>query len=143
MHPTLPSTRITGAGALISVTLLLTLAPAFASSPQVVYTYTIADLGQGAWGGGPLYADGSAGGNLPFSAENGQIIAHLKATSWTQVDSDSVDICFQVRQIKGPPFFPPSFCLSDFGFLLDVTGTPIIVNLFGEENTLLRLTPAN
>jgi len=123
--------------------MLLAVLPAFGSGQQVVYTFTIADLGQGAWGGGSLRADGSATGNVPFSAENGQSIAHFQPVSWTQVDSDSVDICFVVRQIRGPPIFGSAFCLSDFGFVLDVTHTPIIVNLFGTEPTLLRVTPAN
>lgn len=36
--------------------LIAAISPGFASS--VAYTYTLADLGQGGWGGGPLFTNG-------------------------------------------------------------------------------------
>lgn len=132
-------------GVLILAALMTTSAFADGNS-KVVYTWTLADLGQGLWGGGPLFADGSTGGNLPFSAGNGQLIFHLQPTSWSEVvPGELIDICFASRLIKGPPIFPPAFCLSDFGILLPVTGTPIIIPNpdVPDLNLLIRVTPVN
>jgi hypothetical protein len=41
--------------------------PASAAGSAVVGSYTIVDLGQGGWGGGPLYANGTVGGRAHFS----------------------------------------------------------------------------
>ncbi|MEJ2737040.1 MAG: hypothetical protein P8189_26335, partial [Anaerolineae bacterium] len=69
---------------------------------NVVYTWTVNDLGQGVWGGGPLFEDGRAGGNFPLSFYNGQVIAHFQPVSWHEVvPGESVDICFRTREIKG------------------------------------------
>lgn len=112
---------------------------------KVVYTWTYTDLGQGVWGGGPLFANGDAGGNLPFSAENGQLVFQLQPTSWDEPIAGFVDLCFTVREMKGSSGYPPSFCAGDLGMLLPVTGTPIVVpNPFAPgEWTLIRVTPAN
>ncbi len=119
-----------------------TAALAGGNSP-VQYTFTLADLGQGGHGGGPLYADGSADGHVTISG--GQVIVHFHPTSWSWVvPGESVDICFDVHQIKGPPSFPPTFCLSEAGFALPVSGTPVIItNPFSGVELLVRVTPAN
>jgi hypothetical protein len=131
-------------GVLILVATLTTVAYAGGNS-KVEYTWTISDLGQGAWGGGPLYADGSADGYLPVSLADGQIIFQLDPTSWYEVDGGAaVDICFNVEEIKGSSGFPPSLCLSDLGVVLPVSGTPIVVSdPDSSMQTLIRVTPAN
>ncbi|MDA8201262.1 MAG: hypothetical protein M0Z49_00575 [Chloroflexi bacterium] len=114
-------------------------------SSRVAYTFTYTDLGQGVWGGGSLFADGSAGGNVAFSADNGQTVYQLHPTSWSEPVPGYVDVCLAVREMKGSSGFPPSFCLSDLGLLLPVTGTPIVIPDPFEpgESTLIRVTPAN
>ena len=114
-------------------------------SSRVAYTFTYTDLGQGVWGGGSLFADGSAGGNVAFSADNGQTVYQLHPTSWSEPVPGYVDVCLAVREMKGSSGFPPSFCLSDLGLLLPVTGTPIVIPDPFEPggSTLIRVTPAN
>jgi hypothetical protein len=129
---------------LVLAAVMTTVALAGGNSP-VQYTFTFTDLGQpGAHGGGPLYADGSANVRMTLSAMDGQAIFQLQATSWSEVvPGESVDICFDVYQIKGPPLLPPSFCFSDFGIVLPVSGTPVLIsNPFADE-ALIRVTPAN
>lgn len=123
----------------LSVSIIGAMVPsAYAAPKQVEYTFTIADLGQGVWGGGSLFDDGSAGGNVAFSAGNGQAILQFQAVSWEEVnDGEAVDICFETRYIKDGEFFPPEFCTSDIGEPLPVTGEPLIADGF-----LFRVTPA-
>jgi hypothetical protein len=136
-------------GVLVLAALMTTGAIADGNS-NVAYTWTLADLGQGIWGGGPLFADGSTGGNLPFSAENGQLIFHLHPTSWSYVvPGESVDICFTLHEIKGSLGFPPSFCLTEVfspaGIPVTGTGMPLIIPNpdVPDLNLLIRVTPAN
>jgi hypothetical protein len=117
---------------------------------NVVYTWTVNDLGQGVWGGGPLFDDGSAGGNFPLSFYNGQLIAHFQPVSWYEVvPGEFVDICFRVREIKGSMAPPYEFCFTDvFGGPLPVTGagTPLIIPHPDPDiphPLLIRVTPAN
>jgi hypothetical protein len=113
---------------------ILPTAAVFASSGSAVkYTWAIADLGQGFWGGGSLFADGSAGGNVPFSAGNGQLVFQIHPTSWSDVAPGLVDICFQTQAIKGVPFFPPYACID-----LPVTGAPVVFDGF-----MIRVSPVN
>ena len=113
------------------------------ASGNVVATFTIADLGQGAWGGGSLFADGTARGHIPFSFLDGQVIFHLHPASWSWVVPEAViEICFDTHVIKntvGLPI-PPSFCVT-----LPVTGTPVLVDFDGDGNPdqVLRVTLAN
>lgn len=131
----------------LSITLVmvvfLTVALAEAS-PPVQYTFTLTDLEQGVSGGGPLFADGSAGGHAVVSVLNGQVLAHLYADSWSEiVPGESLDICFIVVQTKGPPSFPPYFCSSSTGVILPVSGTPVVItNPHGGADLLVRVTPA-
>jgi hypothetical protein len=129
---------------LVLAAVMTTVALAGGNSP-VQYTFTFTDLGQpGTHGGGPLYADGSADGRMTLSAIDGQVIIQFQATSWSEVvPGEAIDICFDVYQIKGPPIFPPTFCFSDAGIVLPVSGTPIrISNPFADE-AVIRVTPAN
>jgi hypothetical protein len=124
------------------------------ANPKVVYTWTVNDLGQGVWGGGPLFEDGTAGGNFPLSFYNGQAIAHFHPVSWEEVmPGESIDICFEVRVIKGD--FPEEerepFCFTDvFGEAgLEVTGpgAPLILSPHPDPEIphplLIRVTPVN
>lgn len=125
---------------------------AFANGhPKVVYTWTVNDLGQGVWGGGPLFDDGSTGGNFPLSFYNGQAIAHFYPVSWYEVmPGKSIDICFRVREIKGDLGLPREFCFTDvLGRPLPITGTgePIIWWPHPDPEIphplLVRVTPAS
>jgi hypothetical protein len=119
-------------------------------NPNVAYTWTVNDLGQGVWGGGPLFEDGSTGGNFPLSFDNGQTIAHFQPIYWYEVDpGESVNICFRVREIKGAWDGPDEFCFTDvLGGPLPVTGTgqPLIIKHPDPDiphPLLIRVTPAN
>jgi len=129
---------------LVLAAVMTTAAFAGVNSP-VQYTFTFTDLGQpGTHGGGPLHADGSADVRMTLSALDGQEIIQFQATSWTEVvPGEAIDICFDVYQIKGPPIFPQTFCFSDAGILLPVSGTPIrFTNPFADD-AVIRVTPAN
>ena len=129
---------------LVLAAVMTTVVFAGGNSP-VQYTFTFTDLGQpGTHGGGPLYADGSADVRMTLSALDGQEIIQFRATNWSEVvPGEAIDICFDVHQIKGPPLLPPSFCFSDFGIVLPVSGTPVVIlNPFADE-ALVRVTPAN
>lgn len=117
---------------------------------NVAYTWTVNDLGQGVWGGGPLFEDGTAGGNFPLSFFNGQAIALFQPVSWYEVvPGESVNICFRVREIKGDLGFPPEFCIADNLFPLPVNGPgqPWIISPHPDPEIphplLIRVTPAN
>jgi len=117
------------------------------SNPKVAYTFTYTDLGQGVWGGGSLFADGSASGNVAFSANNGQTVYQLHPTSWSEPVPGQIGLCVTVREMKGSSGFPPSFCTDQppLDLLLPVTGTPIVIpDLFDPaEQLLIRVTPAS
>lgn len=105
-------------------------------------TFTLTDLGQGAGGGGTLFSDGSANGRVVVSALNGQVVAHLYPTSWSEVvPGETVDVCFHIEQKKGPPIFPPSLCLSELGIELPLSGSPVIIpNPRSDTDLLIRAT---
>lgn len=108
--------------------------------PPVEYTFMWTDLGPGAAGGGPLYSDGTAGGHMVVSDNNGRVVAHFHPESWSEVvPGESIDICFEVHQIKGPPIFPASFCVSDFGIAVPVSGVPVLItNPVDGTDTMLK-----
>ncbi len=119
---------------LVLMLMIVPTSAVFASSGHnVVYTWSVADLGQGAWGGGSLFSDGSTGGNAAFSALNGQVVFKIQPVSWSNPVPGLVEICFQTTAIKGVPFFPPYACLD-----LPVTGGPVLA-----YGTILRVTPVN
>lgn len=127
---------------LLFAAVLMIVSSAEADSP-VEYTFMWTDLGPGAAGGGPLYSDGTAGGHMVVSANRGQVVAHFHPESWTEVvPGVSVDICFNVHQIKGPPMFPPSFCISDFGIAVPASGMPVLItNPVDGTDTKLKVNP--
>jgi hypothetical protein len=117
--------------ALVAILLLSTVSAAKAGGGNVEYTWTLAALGQGGWIGGPLYADGSAGGGGAYSDDNGEVVARLRAVSWTEDAQGNISVCISTTFIKGfdedlPAFFctPPS----------PVTDTAIKIMLFGEPH---------
>jgi len=124
---------------LVAVLALLVLPTASAqASGDVEYTWTLAALEQGGWIGGPLFEDGSAGGGGAFSDENGQILANLKAVSWTEDADENITICFSVTIRKGPAdALPPLICTPPS----PVTDTPIKIILFGELH-IFRISEA-
>jgi hypothetical protein len=126
------------------VFLAVAVASAEGNSP-VQYSFTLTDLEQGAGGGGPLFADGSAGGHIVVSARDGQVIGRFNPVSWSEiVPGESIDLCIAVDQIKGPPgFFPTYFCTSWVGIAIPISGTPVVItNPMGGSDLLLRVTPA-
>jgi hypothetical protein len=116
---------------------LLVAAPAAAGAGAVSYTWTLAALGQGGWVGGPLFADGTAGGGGALSVNNGQLIERFRPTTWSEPVDGVIHICLNVSQIK--PAGGPS---STQCFDLPETGAPIKVTLFGTEH-ILRVTEVN
>jgi hypothetical protein len=76
-------------------------ASAASASPVPVGNYAIADLGQGGWAGGPMYADGTLGGGGAFSFLNGQEILRIVSGTWT-ADSSGVTLCANTTAIKDP-----------------------------------------
>ena len=126
----------------LALSIILMTSVAFAGGKSNVFaTFAIAEFGQGIWGGGPLFADGTARGHVPISFANGQIIVHFHPTSWSEIDPGVLlEVCFDVHQIKGPSIFPPSLCEE-----LPLTGTPIFEDLDedGNPDIMLRATIAN
>jgi hypothetical protein len=109
---------------------------------DVAFTWSAADHGQGAWGGGVLYSDGSANGAVSISDDNGQTIAVLYSKSWSLVDDDNaVNVCFDINTISGGPF-PPEACMTDlFGQGLPITGGPVTVTDPDGDQFTFRVTP--
>lgn len=122
---------------LVAVFALLVIPTASARAARdVEYTWTLAALGQGGWLGGPLLADGSAGGGGAFSAANGQILARLDPVSWTEDADENITVCFDVTILKGPAdALPPQICTPPS----PVTGTPVKIILFGDLH-IFRIT---
>jgi hypothetical protein len=115
---------------LVAVLALLVLPTASAQAARdVEYTWTLAALEQGGWLGGPLFADGSAGGGGAFSDENGEILANLDPAFWTEDADENITVCFDVTIRKGPAdALPPMICTPPS----PVTGTPVKMIIFGE-----------
>ncbi len=129
-------------GVLVLVTASMT-SVAFGSA-KVAYTWDAADLGQGAWGGGDLFADGTVGGDAAYSFGNSQFVGALKPISWVKVGvdpasgADLIVLFFDVQPRKGPnPFGINPLPLGP----LPATGVPTKVTFPGEEEpTIFRVT---
>lgn len=123
-------------------TAFATVASAAGDAPQ--YTFTFADLAQGAHGGGPLYADGSAGGNWTLSVLDGQNVTRITVVSWSYVvPGESIDLCVETQVIKGSPLLPPSFCSAAAGLPLPIDGTAVVIANPQGDLALVRVTPAH
>jgi hypothetical protein len=109
------------------------------ANSNVFATYNIVDSEVRVFGGGPLFDDGKVGGNVSVSFENGKIFFLLQPTEWSQVDSETVNICYNVRVIKNEPNIPlpPFFCDT-----APITGTPVKIDIDGNGRfeLLIRVT---
>jgi hypothetical protein len=77
-------------------------ASAASASSVPVGNFAIADLGQGGWAGGPMYADGTLGGGGAFSFLNGQEILRIVSGTWSGNASSGVTLCADTTAIKDP-----------------------------------------
>lgn len=103
---------------------------------KVEYTWTLVTLGQLGWVGGPLFADGSVGGGGAFSLENGQVLADIDPTTWTENAAGEVTVCLDIVQRKGPAgALPPTLCVGPVA----PTGTATKIVFFGKEH-IFRVT---
>ena len=119
------------AGAAVIVTTGATLGATRARSAKPEYTWTLAALGQGGWIGGPLFEDGTVGGGGAISLNNGDILANLEPTGWTEDDNENISVCFDVEVRKGPAdALPPSICTP----ATQPTGTPVHLELLGIDH---------
>ena len=83
-----------------------------AGAPRVVGSYTITDLGQGGWAGGPLYADGTLGGGgaVAFSTPLGTETWRVTAGTWAPT-GDTITVCVTGQPIHDPAgIFDLPFC---------------------------------
>jgi hypothetical protein len=82
-------------------------APAFAAG-AVTGTWSVADRGQGCWGGGIMNADGTAGGSgsCAFSTPAGEEAASITPVSWsfTGTTETAVTLCANFTGKQGPVF---------------------------------------
>ena len=94
----------------------------------------------------PLSGVSRAGLSTCVSANGASVGGWLRTSSGTEeafVWSESggmIDICIDATILRGTCPFPSSFCLSQLGVTLPITGTPEKVTLFG-DNHVIRVTP--
>lgn len=119
---------------LTALVLFAALTPSAAlADGKVEYTWTLAALGQQGWIGGPLFADGSVGGGGAFSAANGQVLANLAPTTWSENAAGEITVCFDILVKRGA--LPPSLCIGPAA----PTGTATKIIFLGEEH-IFRIT---
>ena len=125
------------AGALIALGMVTTLGVSkVRAARSVEYTWSLVALGQGGWIGGPLFEDGSVGGGGAISLENGDLLARLDPTDWTEDDSGNITVCFDISIRKGPAdALPPSLCSPP----TPPTGTPVHLDFLGIDHNF-RIT---
>jgi hypothetical protein len=109
-------------------------ATAASAATTPVYTFTVADVGQGFHQGGALMSDGTVSGGGELSIFNGTVIASITGVGWQQVDPTDVKICFNLEFLR-PPIPAHIECNT-----LPVGG-PTKVQLAGIAETLIRVTP--
>jgi hypothetical protein len=109
-------------------------ATAASAATTPVYTFTVADLGQGVHEGGELLSDGSISGGGELSIFNGTVIASITGVDWQQAGPDAVTMCFDF-QFQKPAVFSRIECLTV------PVGGPTKVQLAGIAETLVRVTP--
>jgi len=115
--------------AVLGVTALRAMGP-------VEYTWNLVALGQGGWIGGPLFEDGSVGGGGAISINNGQILARLVPTGWTEDAAENITVCFNIVIRKGPEgALPSSLCSPP----TQPTGTPVHIEFLGSDH-IFRIT---
>jgi hypothetical protein len=77
-------------------------ATAASAATTPVYTFTVADVGQGFHEGGALMSDGTVSGGGELSIFNGKVIASIVGVGWQQVDPTDVKICFNLEFLRPP-----------------------------------------
>jgi len=114
-----------------------TLTPSAAlAGGNVEYTWTLVALGQGGWVGGPLFADGTVGGGGAFSIANGQILADISPTTWSENAAGEVTVCFNIIERRGSPgALPQTLCFGPAA----PTGTATKIIFLGVEH-IFRVT---
>ena len=125
------------AGVVVALGMVTTLgvSKARAAGP-VEYTWSLVALGQGGWIGGPLFEDGSVGGGGAISLENGDVLAQLEPTDWTEDDSGNITVCFDISIRTGPAdALPPSLCSPP----TPPTGRPVHLDFLGIDHNF-RIT---
>jgi hypothetical protein len=106
---------------------------ASAASNPAVGTWRVHDNGQGCWGGGAMFADGSLGGSGACSIlvkGAGHEIARIDPQNWTPGPGGTYLICVNITIKSGPPFVPAGLaCIP-----LQVTnGAPVNVPQLGPD----------
>jgi hypothetical protein len=120
--------------AMATVVTVTTLNASKAASPE--YTWSLVALGQGGWIGGPLFDDGSVGGGGHISLNNGQLVASLDPTFWTEDNDENISVCFDVHIRKGPQdALPPTLCSPP----TQPTGGPVHLDFLGIDH-IFRIT---
>ena len=125
------------AGVVVVVGMVTTLGMAkVRAAKSVEYTWSLVALGQGGWIGGPLFEDGSVGGGGAISLENGDLLAQLDPTGWTEDQNGAITVCFDISIRKGPAdALPPSLCSPPTA----PTGTPVHLDFLGIDHNF-RIT---
>ena len=101
------------------------------ASAKPEYTWNLSALGQGGWIGGPLFEDGTVGGGGAISLNNGDILADLDPTGWTEDNDENISVCFDVNIRKGSPdALPTSLCSPP----TQPTGTPVHLDFLGIDH---------
>ncbi|NIN63299.1 MAG: hypothetical protein GTO63_00990 [Anaerolineae bacterium] len=131
--------------------LALAAGPVQAGGRKVEYTFSAAYLGPlpevvpgiVTGGGGALFDDGSVRGNLAISAGQGQFIAHVYGTEWTETilnGAPAIWFCFTVHFIKPMDMPDEADCLP-----APVTGGPLFFDLDGDGKAdwMIRISPVN
>lgn len=119
------------AGSALALGMVTTLGATKARSAKPEYTWNLVALGQGGWIGGPLFEDGTVGGGGAISLQNGDILASLDPTGWTEDDGENITVCFDVNVRKGPAdALPPFLCSPP----TQPTGTAVHLDFLGIDH---------
>jgi hypothetical protein len=106
-------------------------APAHATGSHVAYIFHAS--GQGIGGGGALYADGTAAGNVAISAFHGALVLQFHPKTWNLVPESivpgqpGISVCGENQAIRGevpPVLMPcsPPFPIGSISVPLDLNG---------------------
>jgi hypothetical protein len=82
----------------------------------------VASIGPGPSGGGPLFADGTAGDGIAISIGHGTNVERYLPKRWSMLDAETVWTCFTVLVIQPKDRPDASFCTT-----LPVSERPVVV----------------